>query len=268
MRPGLATLAAAAILAAPARAQEPKIADNSFLMEEAYNQEPGVVQHISNLAALGPSPRSLAYTFTQEWPLGGMTHQLSYTVPVLFPSGSSTAFGDMLINYRYQVASRERFEMAPRVSVLLPTGSWQRQNGNGAVGLQVNVPASVRVVPQVTMHFNAGTTLLPGARGPSGSKRDLVITQVGASAIGPVLLPVNLMFECLALWSESVDSSGGVVHSRDVILNPGFRFALNFGHLQVVPGFGVPIHLGEGGKPHDLFIYLSFEHPFKHIDER
>jgi hypothetical protein len=26
--------------------------------------------------------KSWLYTFTQEWPLGGQTHQLSYTVPI------------------------------------------------------------------------------------------------------------------------------------------------------------------------------------------
>ena len=52
------------------------IADNSFLIEEAYNQEAGVVQHIS---AWQRSLRTAAwaYTFTQEWPVGSQTHQLS-----------------------------------------------------------------------------------------------------------------------------------------------------------------------------------------------
>ena len=50
----------------------------SFLLEEAYNQEAGVVQHIQ---ALRREQRSWFYTFTQEWPLGGQDHQFSYTVP-------------------------------------------------------------------------------------------------------------------------------------------------------------------------------------------
>lgn len=62
-------------------AQSPAIADNSFLIEEAYNQEPGVVQHIS---AWQRSLRSAAwgFTFTQEWPLGTQTLQLRYTIPL------------------------------------------------------------------------------------------------------------------------------------------------------------------------------------------
>jgi hypothetical protein len=44
------------------------IADNSFLIEEAYNQERGVVQHIGTwLRTVSSSP--WIFTFTQEWPL-------------------------------------------------------------------------------------------------------------------------------------------------------------------------------------------------------
>ena len=40
--------------------------------------------------------------FTQEWPVPGMTHQLSYTL--LFASnGEATGIGDVLLNYRFQL---------------------------------------------------------------------------------------------------------------------------------------------------------------------
>ena len=54
-----------ALLAGALTAQEPPtppIADNSFLIEEAYNQDPGVVQHISTFSrpGLGPGgPRTM-----------------------------------------------------------------------------------------------------------------------------------------------------------------------------------------------------------------
>ncbi|HWH76104.1 MAG TPA: hypothetical protein VNT76_01990, partial [Candidatus Binatus sp.] len=46
------------------------IEDNSFLIEEAYNQEAGVVQHIWN-AIYTKSGRSHGwnFSFTQEWPV-------------------------------------------------------------------------------------------------------------------------------------------------------------------------------------------------------
>ena len=81
-----------------AAAAPPPIADNSFLMEEAYNQEPRVVQHINALMRFNGE---WAYAFTQEWPVGSQRHQLSYTVPV------TTGLGDLAINYRHQLSERD-----------------------------------------------------------------------------------------------------------------------------------------------------------------
>ena len=58
---------------------EPGIQDNSFLVEEAYNQNFGVVQHISSFTRFWDS-KDWNYSFTQEWPVpGNERHQLSYT---------------------------------------------------------------------------------------------------------------------------------------------------------------------------------------------
>src|SRR5437016_5370175 len=55
----------------------PIVQDNSFLMEEAYNQEKGIVQHI-NTFRTHRGTSDFDYSFTQEWPVGGLTHQLSF----------------------------------------------------------------------------------------------------------------------------------------------------------------------------------------------
>ncbi len=59
----------ALLLAGSLTAEEPKketpIQDNSFLVEEAYNQEAGVVQHISTFTRYQES-KDWIYTFTQE----------------------------------------------------------------------------------------------------------------------------------------------------------------------------------------------------------
>src|SRR4029078_4316463 len=87
------------------RAQD--IADNSFLIEEAYNQEAGVVQHISTFSR-PHGGGAWNYAFTQEWPLGGITKQLSYQLPMVTPAGGSGAgIGDVALNYRYQLVARE-----------------------------------------------------------------------------------------------------------------------------------------------------------------
>lgn len=69
------------------------IYDNSFLIEEAYNQEKGVVQHIltgfySVDKMSGPDIRDLGLDFTQEWPIFTQDHQFSYTIPYSFTRAS------------------------------------------------------------------------------------------------------------------------------------------------------------------------------------
>src|SRR3970040_1411458 len=55
--------------------EQPTIEDNSYLIEEAYNQEEGVVQHISNGLYFRKPQRDFVYSFTQEWPLFVLEHQ-------------------------------------------------------------------------------------------------------------------------------------------------------------------------------------------------
>ena len=63
------------------------IQDNSFLIEEAYNQEFGVVQHINTFTRSWYT-HSWVYTFTQEWPVPGQTNKMSYTLSYLSTGGT------------------------------------------------------------------------------------------------------------------------------------------------------------------------------------
>ena len=61
------------LTAGTAGAQAPApIQDNSFLVEEAYNQERGVVQHINTFARARGG--GWEYGFTQEWPVRGQRY--------------------------------------------------------------------------------------------------------------------------------------------------------------------------------------------------
>jgi DtxR family transcriptional regulator, Mn-dependent transcriptional regulator len=63
--------------AARAQAARPfEIIDNSFLVEEAFNQEARTVQNIGMFRMNARSEWDTS--FTQEWPLSGRTHQISY----------------------------------------------------------------------------------------------------------------------------------------------------------------------------------------------
>jgi hypothetical protein len=68
-------------------AQTAPIQDNSFLIEEAYNQEPGVIQHINTLTQLWMC-KDWVYSFTEEWPVPGHSKsQLSYTMSIVNAGG-------------------------------------------------------------------------------------------------------------------------------------------------------------------------------------
>jgi hypothetical protein len=130
MRVLLSTAAAAlsAVLAgalpAPAAAAPGRIEDNSFLIEEAYNQEPDVVHHISTFQRSWTT-RQWLYTFTEEWPVGGEDHQVSATLPFARAGehGQAAAgLGDVALHYRYRVLDGDRSTGIVRASALLPTG--------------------------------------------------------------------------------------------------------------------------------------------------
>src|SRR5439155_17193768 len=156
----VATAASAAAQTAPAAQPTFAIVDNSFLVEEAFNQERGVVQNIFSWMRLRGGEWQA--TFTQEWPVPGVTHQLSYTIPVS-RAGGSTGLNDVFVNYRYQLLQEGdgRPAIAPRMSLILPTGDDARDFGGGTTGLQVNIPISKRF-GRLYVHGNAGTTWLRG----------------------------------------------------------------------------------------------------------
>lgn len=244
------------------------IQDNSFLIEEAYNQEPGMVQHILNIVHsanrhAGASSDEWTFVFTQEWPLFSQAHQLSYTVPFTFldEQGRSTSgFGDVLLNYRYQALTetKTRPAFAPRLSLILPTGDADEGFGDDTVGYQLNLPLSKVLNDRWTVHGNAGATLLPDVE-----RHDLLNYNLGASVIYAVSSDFNLMLESVVNWDEEVRENGGTRRDAAVVLSPGLRYAFNHPNdAQTVIGLAVPIGLTSAAPDFGVFLYASFEHFF------
>lgn len=249
----------------PPEAKAEAIQDNSFLIEEAYNQEPGVVQHIStfNRSRNG----DWVYNFTQEWPVPDETHQLSYTLLYerfqASPDGAR-GLGDTLINYRYQLVGNgdSTVAVAPRFSVILPTGDEKQGRGFGALGYQALIPMSVVVAPKFVTHFNLGGTYVPGARDREGNKADLSSWSFGQSFVWLAHPRFNFLTEFLFQTSEQVVGPGRKERVDNFFINPGIRWAHNFSNgLQIVPGIAVPIGVGPSKGERAIFLYLSFEHP-------
>lgn len=258
------TLALLTVPFARSSADEPgKIQDNSFLLEEAYNQEKGVIQHIQTFQYLKRS-RSWAYSFTQEWPVPGQTHQFSYTIPAFRPGppGADSGLGDILLNYRYQAVADKRVAFAPRASLILPTGDDKKGLGSGTLGYQANLPLSIELSDVWVTHWNLGGTWTPGAREPGGAKADTFGYNYGGSLIWLAKKKFNLMFEVVGNSVETVQGDGTRIRQNAFFLNPGVRCAINLkSGLQIVPGVSMPIGVGASHKEWGVLAYLSFEHP-------
>ncbi|HEX2203542.1 MAG TPA: transporter [Longimicrobium sp.] len=250
----LATLAAPAAARAQAEAPKP-IQDNSFLVEEAYNQEPGVVQHIGTWER-PTDGGAWAFGFTQEWPLGSLRHQLSYTLPVDHAAGETT-LGQVMLNYRYQwIGSGDaRVAVSPRLSAILPTGPEEAQGDRW--GAQANLPVSVQLAPRWVAHTNLGATWLPRDGSVMEGSAEVNL-DFGQSVIWLLHPRVNLLLELAGSTEE--DDGGDAFNAR---LSPGVRFALDGpGGVQVVPGIALPIGIGPSNGQRELFLYLSLEHAF------
>ena len=247
------------------------IQDNSFLVEEAYNQEEAVVQHISSFTRLWGS-KDWTYTFTQEWPLPGRPrHQLSYTAVTTsagaFP-GSGAGFGDSLFNYRYQLIGNgdTRVAFAPRLSLVAPTGDSRFGRGFGGFGIQTNLPLSVVLTKQIVTHWNAGATIIPNTRNAEGQHAATTGYNLGQSVVWLAKPRFNVLLETVWSGTESVVARDQTQRSHSLLISPGIRWAHNFkSGLQIVPGVAMPMGVGPSRGERGLIVYLSFEHPWKKL---
>ena len=226
---------------ARAQAARPfEITDNSFLVEEAFNQEAGVFQNIVDMRMNARDEWDSS--FTQEWPLFSQTHQISYTIPYAAAIGGA-GVGDAMIHYRIQLLTEGDGTPAfsPRISLIVPSGNADRGLGNGGAGWQVNLPFSEQA-GDIYLHWNVGS------RDPRGwpshparrRKRDLA---------------------CPA--DAQPDAGNDDRRARNgFTVSPGARFGWNRGDAQVVVGVAAPVVWLNGSAPLSGFGYLSYELPF------
>ena len=258
------------------------ISDNSFLLEEAYNQEPGVAQHIFNWIYTWDGPasnrhREFAATYSLELPIGSQQHQFSFITlfrNVVDESGGVASeeggVGDTFLSYRYQLWLEkwgDPVSVAPRFSVLLPSGDAGRGLGFGEVGYQFDLPLS-KQFKRFDVHFNAGFTSVPGVKvdlgsGLFSSPENIWITNLGGSVFWKPQTYFHVFLETLLLFGDELDNQGLVDHTTQVILNPGFRYALcQLDDVEWVVGASVPVGVTPDAPDIGVFLYMSVEHRF------
>lgn len=264
-------------------AKEPKhIRDNAFLVEEAANQEPGVVQHIFNWVnvwdrAPRERTRDLAFAYTMELPLGSQTHQFSFTTlfvsnfsrPNDGPAEQQGGVGDTILNYRYQLLADDNFLWcAPRFGLILPTGDERFGLGRGQLGYLFNLPIS-RYTDLFDFHFNAGFIFIPnvaaflndGSRSP---RQDPHVFNLGVSAFWKPKTNLHFFVEALWLESQDIDNLGFRDHLTQVFINPGVRWAVYQGEeVEWVLGVSVPVGVTRDAPDIGVFAYMSIEHDFR-----
>lgn len=280
------------------------IRDNAFLVEEAFNQEPGDVQHIFNwLNFWDRSPegrtRDFGFFYTMELPLGTQKHQFSFTT--LFISAfedpndaSATNQGgvsDTFLNYRYQLLADDDFLWcAPRLSLIVPTGDERFGLGTGQLGYSFNLPIS-RYGDSFDFHFNGGFTLVPnvsafltteiegpgfelpaGAQPPTRTTRsprhDLYGYNLGASAYWKPRTDLHLFVEALALLFDQINDQGSRDRITQVFVNPGVRYAVcQLDQVEWVIGVSVPVGLTRDTPDIGVFAYMSIEHKLRKTAE-
>src|SRR5262249_29958221 len=148
-------------------------------------------------------------------------------------------------------------------SVILPTGSTDKGLGLGAVGLQVNVPAS-KQFGDLYVHANAGGTWRPRVEADAAGRRvNLWSPHVAGSAIWRATPMWNVMLESIVEFERSVAANGGTAREPIVTVSRGFGRGWNRGDGQIVVGVGVPISRTAGDTSAALLTYFSYELPFK-----
>jgi len=76
----------------------------------------------------------------------------------------------------------------------------------------------------------------------------------------------NVMLETVFSRAQSVIAPDKTEWSSSVFLSPGVRWAYNFKNgLQIVPGVAAPLGVGPSAGEKGIFLYLSFEHPFRKL---
>ena len=235
------------------------IRDNSFLVEEAFNQEAGVVQHIF-LLRLDDEFRPDLFLFTQEWPLFSDRHQFSYSLPLRGLSSRSGAayLENLILNYRFQLLNDEKIFFAPRLTAILPVHN--KVISSSSSGIEINLPFSIPLNKFWIMHVNAGGNYLMKKMKGADYEAHTNTSFSGLSFIYQPSNTFNVMNEFL-YTVESTSYANAASSAAVFAWNPGFRAAINFkSGLQIVPGFSVPFQFYNHMTNAGFLFYLSFEH--------
>lgn len=235
------------------------VEDNSFLVEEAYNQEPGVVQFIQSFQKnrLG---RDWDYLFVNEIPVPNETHQFSYEIPVANRSAvEKTKIADVKLNYRQEFLHNETFVATGRLSATLPTGDYKNDFGAGAPGYELSLITSMTLNKKWVQHWNVGMGMTPGAKNSSDEKADLQSYFFGVSNVYLFTDSLNFMLEVVGRVESEVVGPKTAAFTDSFTISPSVRYGIDVADWQIVPGFAIPTDVKGDHQESGFLAYLSVE---------
>ncbi len=252
---------------------QPAFEDNSFLLEEAFNQPMGVIQHVASLSWNKLKQGDVNFNFTQEIPITDLKHQFSYSLNYSLMKSvdrgnTKSGFGDMYISYRPSLMNEKQWMMlAPRITLILPTGNASQGLGQGGWGGQLNVAITKRLSRRLITHYNFGATFIYKADYYPDTttepvptyQRNLYHKNAGIGLIWIAQRKCHVMLECTSNFTQSIKNNGRTFTQHQGIVSPGLRYCIDNGKMQIVPGVAVPLTIAGGTMDVGVLFYLSFE---------
>ena len=204
----------------------PDLVDNSFFLEEAFNQPIGVVQFVQDYNTL-----TNEFTHTGELPLGQKDHQFSYLV------GQDQNI-DPVLSYRFQSISEPSVYLAHRFGVIVPLE-------NERYGFEFKQAFTYVLNDRWMAHWNFGY-----------HRVFFNSYNAGSSLVYYAQDKLNFLVEG---YVETNDK-----YETNYIINPGLRYALNleWQETQIVPGMSFPISFNKDQVEMGVLFYLSIEPKF------
>lgn len=240
-----------------------KIEDNSFILEEAYNQKPGQFQFIQAYRSY-KSGKETRFISEGEMPLGSEKHQFSYQV-TREKDEAPGSIGDTTLNYRIQSTNEPDLLMAHRFGLILPTGSVDKESSYGVTGLKYVQATSFLLNDYWDSHLNLLFNHYPEAKvNFSDKRRTLNEYGIGSSFIYHWKDNLNFLMELTYETLEKLNLNGKKKYESAFTINPGVRTAidLSWKETQIVPGLAFPIRFQDDHIDHGVFLYLSIEPQF------
>lgn len=244
---------------------------NGLLVETAYHQEEGEVQHTFTFSHSRQG--GWASVIAQEWPVFSEKHQVSFSLPaallVKSPDGNR-GVGDLTLEYSYFLLgnNKSRITVAPGVGVSLPTGSVAKGFGAGGPGALVKLPISIMLSRRFASNSTVEYSYVSAAKNAEGDQFHLSHYGVGQSFVWFARPKFNVLVEAVWEKSRAANRAGFKEIDSDLFISPGVRWAHVFHNgLAIIPGVALPLGVGASRGDHRIFFSLAVEHRFKRRHE-